>query len=45
MNKNDLIKHLKKEIQDIYTKINEFENSDQIHIIDKKNAEIIEPDK
>ena len=34
MNKNDLVKNLKKEIQDIYSKINEFENSEQIHLID-----------
>jgi hypothetical protein len=34
MNKNELVKNLKKEIQDIYSKINEFEKSDQIHLID-----------
>jgi len=34
MNKNELVKNLKKEIQDIYSKINEFENADQIHLID-----------
>lgn len=34
MNKNDLVKNLKKELQDIYSKINEFENADQIHLID-----------
>lgn len=34
MNKNELVKNLKKEIQDIYSKINEFENSEQIHLID-----------
>ncbi len=34
MNKNELIKNLKKDIQDIYSKINDFEKSDQIHLID-----------
>jgi len=34
MNKNELVKNLKKDIQDIYAKVNEFENTEQIHLID-----------
>jgi len=34
MNKNELVKNLKKNIQDIYAKIDEFEQTDQIHLID-----------
>ena len=34
MNKNELVKTLKKQIQDIYSIINGFENSEQFHLID-----------